>query len=103
MARSWLRRALDAVRVAQWVTRERLMRWGVWFVVMSLALLAVHVVTHTTAGLTNGKGDTLANDFIHFWSGAQMAASGQASLAHDPRWFHAFEDAVTGAGAKHGY
>ena len=28
MARNWRRRALDAVRVAPRVTRERLMRWG---------------------------------------------------------------------------
>jgi hypothetical protein len=101
--RRWLGRALDAVRLARWVTRERLLRWGVGFVVMSLALLAVHVVTSTTAGLANGTGDVLANDFIHFWSGAQLAASGQAGLAYDNRWFHAFEAAVAGAGAPYGY
>jgi alpha-1,2-mannosyltransferase len=32
-----------------------------------------------------------------------LAASGQASLAYDNRWFHAFEEAVTGAGANYGY
>jgi hypothetical protein len=99
----WLHRAFGALREARWVTRERLMRWGVGFLVMSLALIAVHVVTHTRVGLTNGEGVNLGDDFIHFWSGAHMAAAGQASLASDARWFHAFEAAATGAGAVFGY
>jgi hypothetical protein len=101
--RQWLRRTIAAVRKARWVTRERLMRWGIGFTLMSVGLLAVHVVTHTTAGLTNGQGENLGDDFIHFWSGARMAAGGQASLASDPRAFSAFESAVTGVGARYGY
>jgi hypothetical protein len=101
--RQWLRRAIGAVRVARWVTRERLMLWGVAFTLMTLGLLAVHVFTHTMAGLTDGRGENLGDDFIHFWSGAHMAAAGQASLAYDPRSFHAFEEGVTGIGAKYGY
>ena len=101
--RQWLRRGWGALREARWVTRERLMRWGIGFLLMSLALLAAHVVTHTRVGLTNGEGVNLGDDFIGFWSGAQMAASGQSSLAYDARSFHAFEDAVTGAGGKFGY
>jgi hypothetical protein len=98
-----LRRAIDAMRAARWVTRKRLMRWGIGFTIMSLALLAVHVVTHTTRGLTDAAGDQLASDFINYWSGARLAASGQTSLAYDHRWFHAFEQTVTGPGSAFKY
>jgi hypothetical protein len=101
--RHWLRRGWGALREARWVTRERLMRWGVGFLAMSLALLAIHVVGHTKVGLTNGKGQNLGDDFIHFWSGAQMAAGGRAGPAYRAPVFHAFENAITGAGARFGY
>jgi arabinofuranan 3-O-arabinosyltransferase len=91
-----LDRAVNVVRVARWITREHLTILGVGSLIMSLTLLAVHVVSHTTVGFGNGDGDELANDFINFWSGAQIAANGQANLAYDTKWFQAYEQAITG-------
>lgn len=98
--RALLRRVLDAFREAAWLTPERAMRWGIGFVLMSLGLLALHVATHTAAGLTDAAGEPLGGDFINYWSGARLATQGQTSLAYDHRWFHAFEQATLGPGSS---
>lgn len=97
--RRYFRDVVDLVRSAGWLTGERVMRWGVGFAILAAALVVVHIVTHTRAGLTDASGDQLGTDFINYWSGAQLAATGQTALAYDHRWFYAFEQAVTGPGS----
>jgi hypothetical protein len=70
-----LRRAIEVVRVARWITRERVMRWGVGFAAMSRVLLALHVISYPRTGLSNSKGNQLCGDFIRFWSSAKLAVS----------------------------
>jgi hypothetical protein len=98
--RHGLLRAFEALRTANWLTGERAMRCCVGFALLAAALVAVHVVTHTEAGLTDPAGDQLGRDFVNYWSGAQLAAGGQTTLAYDHRWFHEFEQAVTGPGSE---
>jgi len=88
--------SLDALRDAPWLTRERVMRWGLACVLLALALIALHVVRHTTAGITDAKGEQLASDFINYWSGALLADRGQAALAYDIHAYHAFQQSLAG-------
>jgi len=88
---------LDMLRDAPWLSRERVMRWGVGCAFLALALIVVHVIRHTTAGLTDATGEQLASDFINYWSGALLADRGQAALAYDFHAYHAFQQTLVGA------
>lgn len=98
--RRWLRGAVDAMRSAPWLTGERAMRWGAGFMLMSLAALAYSVVDHTRTGLTNSVGEPLGLDFVNYFTGARLAATGQTALAYNHAAFHAFEQAITGPGTE---
>jgi hypothetical protein len=100
--RRW-HRAVSLLREARWLTRERLMRWGVALALMSLAIVTVQVIVHTRAGLTDAHGEQLGSDFVNYWAGARAAAAGQASLPYDLHNFYAFEQATTGAGSEFKY
>lgn len=89
-------RALDVLRAASWVTGDRLRLWGGVLAVASVTLLAIHVAHHTAIGVTSIDGDPLADDFINYFAGARLAASGQAPLVYDQDRFHAFEQSITG-------
>lgn len=94
--RRYLRRAIDLLRDANWITRERVMRWGVGFALLSVAVLGWDALVHTAIGVTDMAGEHLGRDFINYWSGAKLAAAGQASLAYDPAAFNAFEKSLVG-------
>ena len=85
------------LRYAPWLTLERVMRWGVGCAFLALALVVVHIVRHTTAGLTDATGEQLASDFINYWSGALLADRGEAALAYDFYAYHAFQQTLVGA------
>lgn len=99
--RNRLRRVVDVLRCADWLNAERAMRWGCSFAILSLLLIGVHILTHTTHGYTDGRGDELGNDFINFWSGAHLAAAGHAALAYQPPLFQAFEQVLTGPSSSY--
>ncbi len=94
--RRYLRGAIDALRVAPWVTRKRLMLWGVGFALASVILLARDVAFHTANGLTAADGTLLAGDFANYFAAAKAAASGQAKLVYDRTFFMAFERSLVG-------
>jgi hypothetical protein len=76
---------------------ERLRRIGwAWVIAASIAA-TFHLWSETRAGLTNGHGIPLGEDFINFWSGAVLAANGQAHAVYDFAAFHKFQLAVAGA------
>jgi arabinofuranan 3-O-arabinosyltransferase len=87
---------LDLLRDAAWLGRDRVMRWGAAFAVLALVLIAIHVVRHTTAGVTDATGEQLASDFINYWSGALLAERGQAATAYDFGAYHAFQQSLVG-------
>ena len=56
------RAAVDVLRLAPWLTRERVLCWGWAFTVLSLVLSAWDVAMHMTNGVTNAAGE-------HIWGG----------------------------------
>jgi hypothetical protein len=64
---------IDTLRYAPWLTRERVLRWSLGFVLLSVILATAHIVSRTTAGLTNQIGEHLGGDFINYWLGAPTA------------------------------
>jgi Glycosyltransferase family 87 len=94
--RALLRRAVAILREARWITRERLMFWGIGLAAVSLILLARDVAFHTARGIAATDGTQLAGDFTNYFAAAKAAAGGQASLAYDRAWFNAFERSLLG-------
>lgn len=81
---------------ADWFSAERLRRIGLaWILAAAIAAL-FHLWSETRVGLTNGHGIPLGEDFINFWSGAVMAANGQAHAVYNFAAFHKFQLAVAG-------
>lgn len=87
---------LNTFRIALWINRERLMRWGIGFVVLAIAVLARDAIIHTTFGFTNAAGEHIGRDFVNYWSGARLAVSGQAALAYNTAWFNNYEKSLIG-------
>ncbi len=91
--RPQLRRAIDALRVARWATRERVMRWGVGFAVLSVIVMGGATVLNWTSDVALKY---MATDFANYWAGARLAAGGHASVAYDLAGFDAFEKSLFG-------
>lgn len=92
----WRQRTIDAVRVARWLTRVRLMQWGVGLAVAAIVVLARDVVVHTAHGLTAVDGSQLAGDFAAQFAGAKAAATGLGAMVYDRPFFNGFVAAVVG-------
>jgi hypothetical protein len=95
--------ALDVLREARWITRERLMLCGWAFAVLSGFLLVWGVGFYTANGLTAANGEPLGPDFINYYAGAKVAALGEAPLAYDNERFLAFEQTVVGPSSQRIY
>lgn len=72
------------------------MRWGIGFAALSVFLLTTHAVRHALVGIAQSDGGLLGGDFINYWCGALLAASGRGPLAYDVGWFRAFEAVMVG-------
>ena len=83
-----------------WITPERAWRWGIALALLWLGLLAFDVFRHTTAGVTDAAGEQLGRDFINYWSGAQLAAGGNAALAYDIDAFRSFQQSLVGPASE---
>jgi hypothetical protein len=95
-----LRRVIDAFRVAPWITRKRVMVWGVGFALVAVVLLGRNVAFHTTNGLTAANGAQLFGDFANYFGGAKAGANGLASIVYDNARFTAFERSLVGPSAE---
>jgi hypothetical protein len=95
-ARGLATRAIDAFRVAPWITSDRLVLWGVVLGAFFAIVFVDFCVERSAHGLVSASGRTLGDDFVLFWSGAHLAAAGHAALAYDPPAFQAFGEAVMG-------
>jgi arabinofuranan 3-O-arabinosyltransferase len=87
---------IGELRCARWLTRERALRWSRAFALLSLILVALHIVGRTSAGRTNQAGEHLGGDFINYWLGARLADKGQAALAYDFEKFDAAQRTLIG-------
>jgi hypothetical protein len=90
---------MDVFSQASWLTPERVRRIACIFAVIALFLLAGDAWLHTRAGVADAEGIPLGRDFINYWSGAKLAASGQAARVYDLQGFVAFERAHVAANA----
>ncbi|HEV8681143.1 MAG TPA: glycosyltransferase family 87 protein, partial [Stellaceae bacterium] len=88
-----LRQAIDAVRTASWITRERVMRWGIGFAVLSAMVMGGSVALNLTSDVALKY---MSTDFANYWAAARLAIAGQASVAYDLAGFDAFEKSVFG-------
>ena len=84
---------------AAWLTAERIRRIALVFAIMAVAVLAGDAWMHTRAGVTDADGGQLGRDFINYWAGAKLAASGHAAQVYDLDGFVAFQRAHTAANA----
>jgi alpha-1,2-mannosyltransferase len=94
--RNRLRRAVDALRVAPWLTRRRLLLWGAVCAAVAVILLARNVAFHTTNGFTAADGSQLAGDFATQFAGAKAAAAGGGARVYDPVFFNAYVARLVG-------
>jgi Glycosyltransferase family 87 len=93
--RRYLRCAVDLLRHARWVTRERVMRCGVLCGLLAVAILIIDLAQQVTRGpAANGPGSV--PDFIIFWTGAKLAAQGLAAQAYDATAYRAFVQGLLG-------
>jgi hypothetical protein len=95
-----IRIARDCLVSARWLTRERLVLWGKIGALASIAMLAADAAAHLGHGMANAAGEQLARDFINYWSGAKLAASGHAAQAYDPGAFHAYQQSLVGPASE---
>lgn len=81
--------AVDAVRYAHWLTRERLLRWGKVCAVLSIVLLAWDAAVHPATGVINGR------DFFEFWSNTVLAIAGRAEAVYVAGPHHTLDQSLT--------
>jgi hypothetical protein len=74
--------------------RLRRIAW-LWLPV-TVAALILHLWQQCSVSLTDGQGHPFGEDFINFWSGANVAVAGTPELAYDFLGFHAYEAAIVG-------
>lgn len=58
---------------------------------------ALDLWRQTAAGLTNGSGRPFGDDFLNYWSAAQLAWHRRAAEIYDWSAFHAFQELVVGS------
>ena len=90
--RQYVRNAAGSVKYARWLTRERLIKWGTFWALLSLLLLASDLVAQIRAGEDPGR------DFLNYWASALLAADGRPGLAYDPGRYQAFQQPLVGTG-----
>ncbi len=88
--RQYLQYALGTVKWARWLTRERLMRWGAFWALLSVVLLAHNAIVNPPSGVTRG------GDFINYWSGALLVATENPGIAYHFGPYHAFQQSLVG-------
>ncbi|MCP1469955.1 hypothetical protein J3E64_001642 [Sphingobium sp. OAS761] len=67
-----------------------------WCIVAGILAL-LYLGRQLSCGMTDGMGHPFGEDFINFWSGARLAATGRVDIIYDLARFHAFETQVAGA------
>lgn len=86
--RKFLESASNAVKYAPWLTRKRLLRWGLVCALLSLVVLGCDAVAHRVGDSVNGR------DFFGFWSSAVLAAAGRPDAAYAIGPFRTFEQST---------
>jgi hypothetical protein len=91
---------IDILRLAPWLTAERVRRLTLVFALCTLGLIGVDFTLHAGPGHVNAHGEHLGRDFINYWAGGHLAAQGHAAQAYDIPRFLAYERSQTAASAE---
>ena len=83
-------------RDADWIDRERILRWGVPFAIAFLLFLVWDFYVHSARGITDDAGEHIGRDFVNYWSGAKLAAEGRALLAYDLKQYYQYQSGLIG-------
>lgn len=88
-----MKRSLDIIGEARWVTRERVLRWGVGFAVLSAIVMTGAVALNLTS---EAALKYMSTDFANYWAAARLAVTGHRGDVYDLAAFDAFEKRVFG-------
>ena len=91
--------AWAALADASWLTGERVRRIGLVLAALTIFFLTWDAWVHTRAGITSAGGEYLGQDFVNYWSGAQLAAQGHALQVYNLDGFMAWQRAHAAANA----
>jgi arabinofuranan 3-O-arabinosyltransferase len=86
--RQYLEKAADAVKYTRWLTRENLMRGGIFCALLSIVLFA-----HDAIANPDARDQA---DFVNYWAGALLAATGRPEVAYDVGSYHVFQQSLVG-------
>ncbi|MEZ0225357.1 MAG: glycosyltransferase family 87 protein [Alphaproteobacteria bacterium] len=87
---------LNALRLADWLTPERVKLWATCFAIAWIFLLLFDAWAHSSQGVTDDNGEHIGRDFINYWAGAKLAVDGKAAEAYDLDAFHKFQQTLVG-------
>ena len=82
---------------ARALSPERVRRVACCWVAVAAAAYVLDLLRQTGTGWTNGAGRPLGDDFLNYWSAANLAWHGKAAAIYDWFAFHRFEQDVVGA------
>lgn len=91
---------LPILSEAAWLTPARIRRIAMLFAGIALIFLGADAWFHTRAGVTDAAGEQLGRDFVNYWSGAHLAAQGQARKVYDIGAFLGWQRQHTAANAE---
>ena len=96
-----LQRAVGRLRDARWLTRRRLLLWGLGLAAATTILIARDIAAHTATGFTAADGSQLAGDFVTQFAGAKAAAAGHGAAVYDPGFFNRFAASLVGPSGEY--
>jgi alpha-1,2-mannosyltransferase len=97
--RNKLPRLIDQLRHANWLTRERVIAWGLVLFIEELLLLVFLALWQH--GVFVPVSTPPASDFVSFYAAGKLALAGTPQLAYDQAAHYLAQQQATVAGAPH--
>ena len=96
-----MRRLIDVLRIADWLTDERIVAWSLVLLVEELlALLFIAMWQH---GVFSPIDTPTSSDFVSFYAAGKLALAGTPALAYDQAAHYFAQEHWTVAGAPYQY
>jgi alpha-1,2-mannosyltransferase len=99
--KDWLDGVVSALRTADWLTRERVIAWGIVLFVEQLLLLVFLAMWQH--GVFTPVANTPASDFVSFYAAGKLALAGTPQLAYDQAAHYLAQQQATDPNAAHQY
>jgi alpha-1,2-mannosyltransferase len=97
----WIARLVDQLRRAEWLTRERVIAWGLVLFIEELLLLVFLALWQH--GVFVPVPATPASDFVSFYAAGKLALAGTPQLAYDQAAHYLAQQQATAESAPHQY